>query len=156
VVTFSAAGRSTRDVSIAYPLGQVANTTAGAQRNLTVTNAYSRQSRTITRTRQVRTVELPPCPLTVKAAGSVSASGTTRLIREMSSGHGCEIVKVKTQCTVSGVATRGDFRNCTFRRDGDGVLVTTYGRSNVRVNVTIVAKGEGYTKSVWKRSYRVR
>jgi hypothetical protein len=154
VVTFTAAGRPTREVSIAYPLGQVATTTAGAQRNLSVTNAYSGQSRTITRTRQVRTVELPPCPLTVKSAGSISAFGTTRLIREMSSGQGCEIVKVKTQCTVSGIATRGDFRNCTFRRDGDSVLVTTYGRSNVRVNVTIVAKGDGYTKSVWKRSYR--
>lgn len=155
-VTFTAEGRPGRGVVTAYPLGQVATTTAGAARTLSVTNAYSRQARTITQVRQVRTVELPPCPLTVDAARSVSASGTTTVIRDMSSGDGCAIVQVKTWCSVSGVATRGDFRNCTFRREGDRVLVTTYGRSNVRINVRIVATGPDHEKAVWRKSYRVR
>lgn len=154
-VTFAATGNPRLSVETTYPLGQAVVVSAGNTSRLEVVNRYSSTPRTITARRTVQVTDITPCPLSVRAASSVPASGTTLLIKSVSTGDDCEISTIDVTCSTARRAVRGDF-GCTVRRETDGrVYVTTYGNRHLTVAVTIVAEGPRHTSTIWNRTYPV-
>ena len=154
-LAFTATGTPKVTVETEYPLGTSVVTTAGQTSQLEVVNRYDATSRTITAQRSVTVTDTPPCPLDVDAAKSVSANGTTAVIKGATTSDGCEITKVVVTCTTARAVPRGEY-GCTVRRESGGrVYVTTYGDRSLVVNATVVAKGPGHTTTRWSRSWTV-
>ncbi len=86
---------------------------------------------------------------------SVSANGTTLLIKSVTTGDGCGITDIEVTCPTARATPRGDY-GCTVRRDPDGrVYVTTYGNKNLTVTAKVVAEGPDHTKTTWTRTWSV-
>lgn len=154
-IGFTAGGTPKVTVDTSYPLGRSVITTAGQTSRLDVVDRYTSTPRTLTAKRTVTVMDTPPCPLDVSAARSVSANGTTLLIKSVTTGDGCGITDIEVTCPTARATPRGDY-GCTVRRDPDGrVYVTTYGNKNLTVTAKVVAEGPDHTKTTWTRTWSV-
>jgi hypothetical protein len=154
-VGFEAVGNPLVSVETTFPLGRAVVTVAGQTSRLDVVDRYTATPRKLTAKRTVTVTDTPPCPLDVSAAKSVSANGTTLLIKNATTGDGCGITDIEVTCPTARATPRGDY-GCTVRREPGGrVYVTTYGNKDLTVTAKVVAKGPDHTKTTWTKTWSV-